>query len=62
MFKNAYFEGITRLQIFETLHVLILEFHFRVPKSFGHFNVAPMASHTIEYKEGNSESSQVWTT
>jgi hypothetical protein len=62
MFKNAYFDGITRLQIFQTLRVLILGFHFGVPKNFSHFNVALMASHTIDYKEGNSEFSQVYTT
>jgi hypothetical protein len=40
MFKNTYFEKITRLQNIETLHVSILKIHFEIPKSFGHFNVA----------------------
>jgi hypothetical protein len=60
MFKNTYFEKITRFQNIETLHVSILRIHFEIPKSFGHFNVALVTKSQIYYKEGNSESSQIW--
>jgi hypothetical protein len=60
MLKNTYFERITKFQNFETLHVPILKLHFEIPKSFGHFNVALVASHKVYYKEGNNEFSQIW--
>jgi hypothetical protein len=60
MLKNTYFERITRFQHFETLHVPILRIHFEIPKSFGHFNVGLVASDKVYFKEGNSESSQIW--
>jgi hypothetical protein len=57
--KQSCLEGVTRLQSFETLCVLVSRVHLKIFENFGHFNATSMVSHKAYYKGGSGESSQV---
>jgi hypothetical protein len=56
--KQTCFEGVTRLQSFETLCVLVSRIHLKIFGKFGHFNATSMVSHKTYCKGGSGESSQ----
>ncbi len=57
--KQTCLDGVTRLQSFETLCVLVSRTHLKIFKKIGHFNAISMVSHKAYYKGGSGESSQI---
>ncbi len=60
MLKIDFFEKVMWLQIrFKALCVLVLGIHFKIPKSFGHFNLTFVANYRPYCNGGNGDFSQV---
>jgi hypothetical protein len=57
--KQTCLDGVTRLQSFETLCVIISRTHLKIFEKFGHFDATSMVSHKAYYKGGSGESSQI---